>query len=63
MAPDILAEASLVLGDFDAPLEPLVEQAGNWRIEDAQRLAHERKCNLRDILRDSIKDIDDFISR
>jgi hypothetical protein len=36
MAPDILAEAELVAGDYPAEFEALIKRAGEWRREDAE---------------------------
>jgi hypothetical protein len=62
MAPDFLAEAALVDGDF-APREKftaLVNRAGHWRRPDAEAVAQSSGRDLRDILRDSICDVYDF---
>lgn len=65
MAPDFLAEAALVDGDFASPDEfsQLVHRAGYWRRSDAEFAAQSNGKDLRDILRDSICDVYDFTIR
>src|SRR5437867_2916945 len=65
MAPDFLAEAALVDGDFAAPDEfnQLVHRAGHWRRSDAESAAQSEGKDLRDILRDSICDVYNFTVR
>jgi hypothetical protein len=62
MAPEILSEAELVVGDFPSDFKKLVKRAGEWRWEDAQAAATNGKT-LRDILRDSIRDVYEFANR
>ena len=59
---DLIAEASLVVGDYAAPNEffRLAKKAGGWRHEDAQAEATKKGCTLRDVLRDSIVAAADF---
>lgn len=61
-ASDLLAEASLVVGDYSAPDEflRLAKRAGEWRHEVAVAEAKKRDCTLRDVLRDSIVAVADF---
>lgn len=62
MAPDILAEAELVAGDYSSEFTKLVKRAGEWRWEDAQAAATGGKT-LRDVLRDSIREVYEFANR
>src|SRR6266516_4906726 len=57
MAPEILAEAELVAGDFPREFTALVRRAGEWRHADAESEAHSKNKALRDVLRDSIRDV------
>jgi hypothetical protein len=64
-APDFLAEAAIVDGDF-VPRDQftaIVHRAGHWRRADAESSARSAGKDLRDVLRDSICDVYDFTVR
>lgn len=59
MAPDILAEAELVAGDYPSEFDALVKCAAEWRRASAES-ARQQGQALRDVLRDSIRKVYDF---
>jgi hypothetical protein len=65
VAPDILAEAALVEGDVRDPkaLMAAVRCAGEWKRFNAQAAATQQKCEVRSILRESIRAIEPHIKK